>query len=145
MRSQPIRAAWIEISTWSIKPFKVFVAAHSGCVDLNNSASAYTSGTIVAAHSGCVDLNIRVYCGYCTSYKSQPSWAAWIEIDSLGLPRYAHMSQPSWAAWIEIICGTSESMVSGSRSPLGLRGLKYYCQRKATATIESQSTRAAWI
>ena len=44
----------------------------------------------------------------CTAYrwrqgKSQPSWAAWIEIAMFFSFLRPPVSQPSWAAWIEIL------------------------------------------
>ena len=56
-------------------------------------------------------------------------------------------SQPSWAAWIEI---SFQFIVQQrrfiSRSPLGLRGLKYHeCNRHRMAGAASQPSWAAWI
>ena len=42
--------------------------------------------------------------GFIEPFKSQPSWAAWIEIYALVLYRkFRRPSQPSWAAWIEML------------------------------------------
>ena len=55
---------------------------------------------------------------------SQPSWAAWIEIFSTFASNEAISSQPSWAAWIEIGIISGDCLTTSCRSPLGLRGLK---------------------
>ena len=56
---------------------------------------------------------------------SQPSWAAWIEIDAASNSYGVRpASQPSWAAWIEITSTSAGATDAAGRSPLGLRGLK---------------------
>ena len=69
---------------------------------------------------------------------SQPSWAAWIEIPQQGFYKLMPKSQPSWAAWIEIKGELAPRNSSGSRSPLGLRGLKY-CHYIAFALVHRRS------
>ena len=55
------------------------------------------------------------------------------------------LSQPSWAAWIEIYTiNTFDSMIS-SRSPLGLRGLKWPVCAVNYTLEQSQPSWAAWI
>lgn len=55
------------------------------------------------------------------------------------------ITSPNLDSKFWLVCTQAGTSDANGRSPLGLRGLKYYCQRKAAATIESQSTRAAWI
>ena len=58
---------------------------------------------------------------------SQPSWAAWIEIAKYCWPStMLSRSQPSWAAWIEIKGFINVVNLITCRSPLGLRGLKFF-------------------
>ena len=57
----------------------------------------------------------------------------------------ARRSQPSWAAWIEITKGTAKQIIDVCRSPLGLRGLKYHQRKSLEHKSLSQPTRAAWI
>ena len=49
------------------------------------------------------------------SIKSQPAWAAWIEIDTSTSNADLQLSQPAWAAWIEIV-GVATSDKLGSES-----------------------------
>ena len=57
---------------------------------------------------------------------SQPSWAAWIEISKVFFNSSTASSQPSWAAWIEMLSKIRNYEEALSRSPLGLRGLKFW-------------------
>ena len=76
---------------------------------------------------------------------SQPSWAAWIEIPQQGFYKLMPKSQPSWAAWIEIKGELAPRNSSGSRSPLGLRGLKSCHANLYSNIFVSQPSWAAWI
>ena len=55
------------------------------------------------------------------------------------------LSQPTRAAWIEISISAPSEKQTPCRSPLGLRGLKYFIRLAAEEKQESQPTRAAWI
>ena len=51
--------------------------------------------------------------------ESQPSWAAWIEIDYvIKNKRQPTTSQPSWAAWIEISSDDFNASESGTVAAL---------------------------
>ena len=77
--------------------------------------------------------------------KSQPAWAAWIEIESfLRLPDRFSLSQPAWAAWIEMVKRLHIVSLL-SRSPHGLRGLKFNAEIFTTGKSTSQPAWAAWI
>ena len=41
------------------------------------------------------------------------------------MPSWQNVSQPSWAAWIEIQLRMADEFKDFGRSPLGLRGLKF--------------------
>ena len=56
--------------------------------------------------------------------RSQPSWAAWIEIVLTEWEQTVIVSQPTRAAWIEIHIKHPRLIKPKGRSPLGLRGLK---------------------
>ncbi len=121
--SQPIRAAWIEI----VKPVSVRHTLMSQPIRaawieiiLGNPAS---STAVSRSPFGLRGLKSPACTTHWKAGKSQPSWAAWIEISSE--PPYLSFgfkSQPSWAAWIEI---------TGNLSKL--------------SRARSQPTRAAWI
>ena len=76
---------------------------------------------------------------------SQPTRAAWIEIIIVNFRSLAVWSQPTRAAWIEIPMYGYTSGRNGSRSPLGLRGLKSQSIKNERMILMSQPTRAAWI
>ena len=54
-------------------------------------------------------------------------------------------SQPTRAAWIEIAAVLAVRVVHHGRSPLGLRGLKFFQSKLFSYRHKSQPTRAAWI
>ena len=55
------------------------------------------------------------------------------------------LSQPTRAAWIEMAMKAMLQNFARRRSPLGLRGLKYFGDFSETDFTSSQPTRAAWI
>ena len=55
------------------------------------------------------------------------------------------MSQPTRAAWIEIKQVLKNLLILRRRSPLGLRGLKFYPHEIISMVRRSQPTQAAWI
>ena len=66
--------------------------------------------------------------------QSQPTRAAWIEIEKeLKAVQAELASQPTRAAWIEIDNITTKTTPDISRSPLGLRGLKYNADLQSIA------------
>ena len=104
MWSQPSWAAWIEIL---VALFISSIGARRSPLGLRGLKSQYSNGEF-------------------TCSVSQPSWAAWIEMLTITFSVATQgMSQPSWAAWIEIEMEGCDNIALASRSPLGLRGLKY--------------------
>ena len=77
---------------------------------------------------------------------SQPAWAAGIEIVYLSCGHeISGMSQPAWAAGIEILRGVEGVYRSASRSPHGLRGLKFNSISEQDREMLSQPAWAAGI
>ena len=57
---------------------------------------------------------------------SHPVRGAWIEISTVSDFDMSYLSHPVRGAWIEILESTSVSNNAISRTPSGVRGLKYY-------------------
>ena len=64
---------------------------------------------------------------------SHPTRGAWIEITFRKALEILDESHPTRGAWIEIGKNTYWVLMSYSRTPPGVRGLKSFCQRHRTA------------
>ena len=150
MKSQPTRAAWIEITLYidssniqysrsplGLRGLKLHKDVDAGvAVGSQPTRAAWIEivkvtsirgFTLCRSPLGLRGLKCLVALGFNTqSIASQPTRAAWIEISiaifTLG---GVLVSQPTRAAWIEIKLAGTAPGPAGRRSPLGLRGLKY--------------------
>ena len=78
--------------------------------------------------------------------ESHPSRGAWIEIGAgRGRPVGALPSHPSRGAWIEILGITGVAVITVSRTPRGVRGLKLEAGEELPAGRMSHPSRGAWI
>ena len=76
---------------------------------------------------------------------SHPSRGAWIEILLIRILRYLPASHPSRGAWIEILGITGVAVITVSRTPRGVRGLKLEAGEELPAGRMSHPSRGAWI
>ena len=81
-----------------------------------------------------------------TKFVSHPSRGAWIEIPPpLGGVIHAVTSHPSRGAWIEITEFKFLVDIGGSRTPHGVRGLKFMQRDMIQQRLGSHPSRGAWI
>ena len=76
---------------------------------------------------------------------SHPSRGAWIEIFGWGCCRRCLWSHPSRGAWIEIFLEVISWHYMASRTPHGVRGLKYTDTFPTIVRQRSHPSRGAWI
>ena len=114
LRSQPIRAAWIEI----LKERRDF---------LRDKSQPIRAAWIEIWEQIVIKKAVQ----------SQPIRAAWIEIRIVFVHyKFVNVSQPIRAAWIEIGCRSVILLRRPQgRSPFGLRGLKYKCNAPRTSPL----------
>ena len=77
---------------------------------------------------------------------SHPTRGAWIEMSMTAtLYRASSPSHPTRGAWIEIGRVGIATMIAGSRTPPGVRGLKSHISLHRYIEWKSHPTRGAWI
>ena len=77
---------------------------------------------------------------------SHPARGAWIEIVIVNVNNFRFKSHPARGAWIEICNGLSPFVTSSSRTPQGVRGLKWELQgNNLDKRDKSHPARGAWI
>ena len=77
--------------------------------------------------------------------RSHPTRGAWIEIFPIGWRNTPLWSHPTRGAWIEILKSKSKKINRISRTPRGVRGLKFALSEQCGALFRSHPTRGAWI
>ena len=77
--------------------------------------------------------------------KSHPTRGAWIEISHDRGETEVYQSHPTRGAWIEIGLRPWCPASTGSRTPHGVRGLKWVARVRQLPRPESHPTRGAWI
>ena len=78
--------------------------------------------------------------------ESHPARGAWIEISSAMDDIQGELkSHPARGAWIEIIALLSYSSAAKSRTPQGVRGLKWRSLDQLNVILKSHPARGAWI
>ena len=122
--SHPSRGAWIEIFGWG---------CCRRCLWSHPSRGAWIEITLLG-------------CGSSMVVWSHPSRGAWIEIylDYGRCPRCGR-SHPSRGAWIEIFLEVISWHYMASRTPHGVRGLKYTDTFPTIVRQRSHPSRGAWI
>ena len=77
--------------------------------------------------------------------ESHPARGAWIEIISTPVLHVLPESHPARGAWIEMTRRPAHSTPEASRTPQGVRGLKFVLVCTDLARYESHPARGAWI
>ena len=77
--------------------------------------------------------------------QSHPVWGAWIEIELVEFALRHVESHPVWGAWIEIHILSHRNGKRDSRTPCGVRGLKYNATAALNTTKRSHPVWGAWI
>ena len=77
--------------------------------------------------------------------ESHSAWSAWIEMNCPARARNGAKSHSAWSAWIEIMHVLSLLNSEESRTPHGVRGLKWPSMGQDQRTSRSHSAWSAWI
>ena len=77
--------------------------------------------------------------------ESHPARGAWIEISGLSAGWTSPKSHPARGAWIEMFKAGDRVKISKSRTPQGVRGLKFQRLMQKILEQTSHPARGAWI